>query len=173
MRNKIIASLVAGGVLVAAGVATAAISFPSPASAQETTDEREAPTRGFGLLGEVLSDLVDDGVIDQGQADAIRDALENKAQDLREQRDADRALLRELLKDGVLTEEEAEQLPDDHFLLSDRFDEAWEDGQLTRDELGFGRAFRRGFHRGFHFGHQFDAPDNADNAGNGTDDTSL
>lgn len=52
----------------------------------------------------------------------------------------------------MLTADEAEQLPEDHFLLSERFDRAREDGELTRDELGFRRGFRRGFHYGFRFG---------------------
>jgi len=170
MRNKIIASLIAGAVLVAAGFATAAISSPSAASAQETTDESEVPHRGFGLLSEVLADLVDDDVIDQDQADAIVDAVETKMSEIREEKEGDLSLLRDLLEDGVLTSQEAEQLPDDHFLLSERFDEAWEDGQLTRDELGFRRGFRRGFHRGFHFGYDFADQDDQDSD---IEDTSL
>jgi competence protein ComGC len=170
MRNKVIASLTAGGVLIVAGFATAAIAAPSTASAQEATDKSQVAPRGFDLLGEALSDLVDEGVIDQAQADAVVEAVQDKADAFREERESAMALLRELLEDGVLTSAEADQLPDGHFLLTERFDEAWEDGQLTRDELGFGHAFRRGFHRGFHFGNGF--RDRAQLSG-GTDDTSL
>jgi hypothetical protein len=50
----------------------------------------------------------------------------------------------------VITEDEADQLPPDHFLLSERFDDAWADNQLTvaeiRELMPHPRrdAFRRG-----------------------------
>jgi len=152
MRNKIIAAFVAGGVLILAGMATAAVSAPSVASAQDDEYERDHPHPGFEILNDALADLVEEGVLDQDQADAVIDAVETKADELREEREAGRTLLRGLLEDGVLTADEAEQLPEDHFLFSERFDEAWEDGELTRDELGFRRGFRRGFHHGYRFG---------------------
>jgi polyhydroxyalkanoate synthesis regulator phasin len=157
MRNKITAAFVAGGVLILAGLATAAISAPSAASAQDDEFERDHPHPGVDILNVVLSDLVEEGVLDQEQADAVIDAVESKADQLRETREAGRTLLRGLFEDGVLTADEAEQLPEDHFLLSERFDEAWEDGELTRDELGFRRGFRRGFHHGYQFGSAVEA----------------
>lgn len=160
MKPKIIASAVAAALLIAAGFATAIISAPSSAVAQEDDSEDQdvkpyGLRHGAGVLDEVLSDLVDEGVLDQDQADAVLDALETKATELKEEHEANRELLEELFSDGVLTSEEAEQLPDDHFLLSERFDEAWADGELTREEIGqmhpFRRGFREGFERGFHF----------------------
>jgi hypothetical protein len=157
MDNKIWAALIVGGLLVGAGLVTSVVSSPETAAAQETADEEdgEGPfPRIMSLLGEVLDGLVSDGTIDQDQADAIVDAADAKATDLREERETQRELLEGFLDDDVITENEAAQLPDDHPLLSDRFDEAWEDGELTRDELrGFGHHPGLGhFRRGSHFG---------------------
>lgn len=55
MRTKIIAALIAGGVLILAGLATAAVSAPSAASAQEETDERTLPYRGAAPCSETFS----------------------------------------------------------------------------------------------------------------------
>lgn len=154
MSNKVWAAIVAGGLLVGAGFVTSIVASPGIAIAQEETEptEDEGPfSRIFGFLGEVLDGLVGDGTITQEQADAVLEASEDKATALREEHEANRQLLRELLDDDVITEEEAGQLPDDHPLLSERYDEAWEDGELTRDEL---RPFsRRGlFKKGFELG---------------------
>jgi hypothetical protein len=35
----------------------------------------------------------------------------------------------------VITEDEAAQLPEGHWLLDETFDDAWEDGELTREEI--------------------------------------
>ncbi|MFZ0013002.1 MAG: hypothetical protein WAL25_02695 [Acidimicrobiia bacterium] len=157
MKSKIWAALIVGGLLVGAGFVTSVVSSPGTASAQETTDEGdfEGPVpRIMGFLGGVLDGLVSDGTIDQDQADAIVDAAEAKATELREEHEADRKLLEQFLEDDVITQDEAAQLSDDHPLLSDRFDGAWEDGELTRDELrGFGHHLGLGrFRRGFHLG---------------------
>jgi hypothetical protein len=155
MRDRVLVAVVAGGLLVGAGFVTSFISAPATAEAQEEEDgeKRGLFPRLGGFFDELLDELVDDGTITQDQADAIVAAAEEKAAELREELTAQRELLRSLLEDDVLTEEEASQLPDDHWLLSDRFDEAWEDGELTRDEIGElhprpGRAFRFGLRFG-------------------------
>lgn len=137
MRTKIFGAVVAGGLLVGAGFLTSVVSAPSTASAQETEEDtdRGAIPRALGFLGDVLDGLVGEGTIDRGQADAILDATEAAANEIKAERQAVRELIREFLEDDVITEEEAAQLPDDHWLLGERFDEAWEDGELTRDEI--------------------------------------
>lgn len=158
MGKKIWAAIIAGGLLVGAGFVTSIVSAPGTAAAQEETDEvgEDGPfPRIMGFLEEVLEGLVGDGTITQDQADAVAGAAEEKANEVREEKRAEREQLRELLEDDVITEEEAEGLPEDHPLRSDRYDEAWEDGELTREEL---RPFSRRhfFKRGFRLGSLLD-----------------
>ena len=157
MRTKIITAFVAGGLLVGAGLIAAVISTPDTARAQEQPDETEdrgPMSRVFGFLGEVLEDLVGDGTITQDQADAIVDAAESKVEELRDEHRALHDQLSEILEDGFVTEEEASVLPDDHWLFAETFDEAWEDGELTIEDIRNIRPFPRGhdFRRGFRFG---------------------
>lgn len=149
MRTKIVATFVAGGLLVGAGFLTAAISSPGTAHAQEesTEDEDRGPiSRIIGFLGEVLDDLVGDGTITQDQADSIVEATETRIDELREEHMARHEQLFGFLDDGVITEEEASELPDDHWLFGSAFDDAWADGELTIEEIGDVRPFRRGHH---------------------------
>ena len=156
MRNKIIASLVAGGLLVGAGFVTSVVSAPDTAVAQEETAVEDGGIlhRGLDFLGDVLDDLVGDGTIDNGQADAILDAVEAKAEEVKAEREALRVAIKGYLEDGVLTEAEAANLPEDHWLLSDVFDEAWADGELTTDEIREARPHPRrdAFKHGARFG---------------------
>ncbi len=154
MRSKVMAALVAGGLLVGAGFVTSIVSAPDTASAQEdaapTDETRGFFARGMEFLGEVLDDLVNDDTITSDQADAILEAVEVKATQLREEREALREEIQGYLADGVLTSDEAANLPEDHWLLSDALDEAWEDGELTIQEIREARphprrdAFRHG-----------------------------
>lgn len=161
MGKRVWAAFVAGGILVGAGLLTALLSAPEVASAQDESDKTQ-PTgrmsRVIGMLGEVLGDLVDDGKISQAQSNAILDAAKDKATQLREEHRSDLEQLDGLLDDGVITEEEASTLSDDHFLFGDRFDDAWADGQLTTDELrGVLHHFRRDiFRRGLRLGSLLD-----------------
>lgn len=157
MSKRIWGTSIVGALLIGAGLIATAVSSPRIASAQEDSEEEGG---AFGFLDEVLDDLVGDGTITQDQADAIISASEAKLSEQREERRAGRRLLEDLLDDGVITDDEASQLPDDHFLFDDRFDEAWEDGQLDSDDL---RAWRREhrrpgswFGRGFRFGSLLD-----------------
>lgn len=157
MGKKVLAAFAAGAILVGAGLVSSVVSAPGTADAQEDTDSGEPSgpiPRIIGFLGDVLDELVGDGTIDESQADAIVDAVESKAAEVREERQRLHDQIRGFLEDDVITEEEASQLPDGHPLLSDTFDEAWEDGELTRDEIAELRPHpRRGwFHRGLRFG---------------------
>ncbi len=141
MKSKIIAAAIAGGLLVAAGFVTSLVSAPSVASAQEddTADGsgKGVVQRGADFLSEVLSDLVGNGTIDQGQADAITNAVKTKIEDAKAQREANRELIKGFLEDGVITSDELAQLPGDHPFNDPNgpFAEAASDGQLTAAEI--------------------------------------
>ena len=158
MRNKVIAALIAGGLLVGAGFVTSVVSAPGTASAQETeagTDEdRGFFSRGLEFLSGVLSDLVSDGTLSQEDADAVVDAVETEAAAMQAEREALREAIEAALEDGVLTEVEASVLPDDHKWLSEDFDEAWADGELTTEEIRelSPQRGRNHFKRGAQFG---------------------
>ena len=170
--KKVLAALAASGVLIAGGFATAAISTPATAVAQEQTEEAPdetssedtiKPERG-AILEEVLDSLVADGVITSDQADQVAAALEAKHEELRAEfgdRRGHRGMrgggLRGLLEDGVIDADELAELPEDHPLLDPDgpFADYLADGQLTaeeleeiRGELAPGDGFRgRGFGR--------------------------
>jgi hypothetical protein len=147
LKKSILTATVAATLLVAAGVATAAITGPGVASAQEDSGDpsEESNVRPFkdhrSVLEDVLSDLVADGIIDQSQADAVLEALESKAAELRSEAQNLRGLISGFLEDGVVTAEELDQLPDVFpFNDLDRFfGGALDDGELTLDE--FSEAF--------------------------------
>ena len=171
--KKVLAALAASGVLVAGGFATAAISTPSAAVAQEQTDEAPLdttdettvkPDRG-AVLDEVFDALVADGVITADQAEQVIAALEAKHEEMRAEfgdRHRQRGPrgdsgLRGLLEDGVIDADELAELPEDHpvFDPDGPFADYLDDGQLTleeleeiRGELTPGDGFRgRGFGR--------------------------
>jgi hypothetical protein len=163
MRNKIVTTVVAGGLLVGAGLVTSLVSSPEVALAQEEVeagDDRGPIPRIIGFLEEVLEELVGEGTITEEQADAILAATEAKAEEVKAEARERHELIKSLLEDDVITEEEAAQLPEDAWVLRDRFDEAWEDGELTSDEIvEFGphlrrHPFRFGFRLGAHFGEE-------------------
>jgi hypothetical protein len=155
--RTILASLAAAGVLVA-GAFIASTLADAPADAQvaqgPTTDMTDT-TEPVGPLVEVLDGLVADGVLNQAQADEVRERLlaahtewraerrelreERRAdrQERREERRADRELIRGFLEDGVIDSDELAQLGDDHpFNDPDGpWADAASDGQITRAEL--------------------------------------
>lgn len=157
MRNKVTAALLAGGLLIGAGFVTSVVSAPATADAQEAADDGEAKgflARGVEFLSRVLDDMVGNGDLSQEDADAVLSAVEGAAEEAQAEREAMRELLEGLLEDDVITEAEASQLPDDHPLLGDQFDEAWSDGELSREEIREVRPHPRrdAFRRGAHFG---------------------
>jgi hypothetical protein len=162
VKQKLLAATVAGGLMVGAVFLTAAISNPEVAAAQEDSPDSSeetnvGPFKNHGsVLEDVLSDLVEDGTIDQGQADAIVEALDAKTAEFRTAAQDLRGLIVGFLEDGVITAEELDQLPD-VFPFNDLeriFGDALDDGELTLEE--FQEAFplpKRGqFWSGARFG---------------------
>ena len=157
--KRIIVSLAAAGVLVAGAFVASSVTS-GPADAQTATESQaEEPAIGQReeALDEVLSGLVANGTINQSQADAVKDALQAKGEELRaerearrEERRADRELIRGFLDDDVISADELAQLGDDHpFNDPDgRFADAAADGEITKAELQELRP-QRGDRRGF------------------------
>jgi len=156
--KKIFVSIAAAGVLVA-GAFTASTIVDGPALAQTTestatespADERPDVSKPGEILDEVLGDLVANGTLDQGDADAVKAALEARHEEVRAEMEVwrednpgrfERGFKRGfamggLLEDGVIDATELAELPDDH-PLNDADGPAAEfltDGQLTEDEL--------------------------------------
>jgi hypothetical protein len=156
--KKIFVSIAAAGVLVA-GAFTASTVVDGPALAQSTEtpstgapvgDRPEFPKPG-DILDEVLGDLVADGTLDQGDADAVEVAVQARHEQVRAEMEAwreenpgrfERGFRRGFamggfLEDGVIDAAELAELPDDH-PLNDPDSPAAEflaDGQLTEEEL--------------------------------------
>ncbi|MGB5656327.1 MAG: hypothetical protein WBN35_06920 [Acidimicrobiia bacterium] len=156
--KKIFVSIAAAGVLVAGAFAASTI-VDGPALAQATeAPAAEAPTdvrpdfpKPGEILDEVLGDLVADGTLEQGDADAVKAAVEARHAEARAGMEAWRQenpgrfergfkrgfALGGLLEDGVIDATELADLPDDH-PLNDPDGPAAEfltDGRLTEDEL--------------------------------------
>jgi hypothetical protein len=148
--------------MVGAGFATAAISGPGVASAQDdsqdsTEETNVGPFKNHGsVLEDVISDLVEDGTIDQSQADAIVEAFDAKTAEFRTAAQDLRGLIAGLLEDGVITVEELDQLPEVFpFNNVERvFGDALDDGELTLDEFqdAFPQPNRGQFWSGARFG---------------------
>jgi Spy/CpxP family protein refolding chaperone len=146
--KKVIASIAAAGVLVVGAFAASTITT-SEVSAQTddtaaVTDEVRRPHPGV-ILDQVLGDLVEDGTLNQDQADAVKDGLEAKRDDMkekygdredrRERRGEMREQIQSWLEDGVITAEELAELPFDLPRSEDGpLAEALEDGQITQAE---------------------------------------
>jgi hypothetical protein len=113
------------------------------------------PNDGSGpaadLLDEVLSGLVTDGTITQAQSDAITSALEQAITDKQSQAEQERQKLMNewqqiqgFLSDGVITQDEVNQLPSDS-PFRQVFDSIAQDGQISLDQLQQLRMFGPGF----------------------------
>jgi hypothetical protein len=152
--KKTLKALLAALVLVAgAFVATTIAGGAATAQTDDdsTNQERpDLPNRG-AIVDEVLTDLVTDDVINQGQADQIAAALKARAEEVRAEmqqwRDEnpgrfERGFRRGfhlggLLEDGVIDADELAELPDDHPLKDPNGPAAkyLGDDQLTKEEL--------------------------------------
>lgn len=162
MNRKVLAATVAGSLLVGAGFVTAAISAPGVAAAQDNSNEpsEEIHVGPFQdhrpFLEDVLSDLVEDGTIDQSQADAIVEAVDAKAAEIWAPAQNIRGLITRLFEDGVLTAEELDQLPDvfPFNQLERILGDALDDGEVTLDEFkeAWPRPKRGAFLAGARFG---------------------
>ncbi|MEA2677271.1 MAG: hypothetical protein QOJ81_1412 [Chloroflexota bacterium] len=122
---------------------------------------------GQQLLTDVLADLVSNGTITQTQSDAITQALQDRVDQQQAEMEAHRALVEGFIADGVITQDEIDQLPADDPLRVG-FDSIANDGQITLDQLrGLGPFGGHGFGPGGH-GHgggMFwigDGPDDSD-----------
>ena len=121
--KKILAALVASGVLAAGAAATAAITS-APAIAQESTptpEESQSPGQGSADPRECnhgLTSLVEDGTLTQTQADAITEALQTAREsgripapgegDREAKVSAMREVLADLVSDGTITQAQAD-----------------------------------------------------------------
>ena len=103
---------------------------------------------GNGLLKQVLADLVKAGTITQAQSDAITSALQTAITDQRTQAEQQRQQMEQqwtqiqgFLQDGVITQDEVNQLPADS-PFRQVFDSIAQDGKVTIEQLqqlgGFG-----------------------------------
>lgn len=147
MSRKVVAALAGGAIVVVAGFVFSLVSIPGIAAGaeQESAEEESLAPRALGLLERVLDELVSAGTIDQGDASAVLDGVEEEIQRLREehpQREHPRrSLLRRgarigaLLDDGGITQEEYDSLPEDSRLRELDIEEALADALITPDEL--------------------------------------
>jgi polyhydroxyalkanoate synthesis regulator phasin len=72
-------AILIGALLVAGGIAAAAMAGDGSAAARDATVAAGAQTSPSESLDEILERLVSDGVIDEGQAEAVGDALREHA----------------------------------------------------------------------------------------------
>lgn len=134
--RKLIVTIAAGALLLVG--ATTVLAAPSG----ETSDPANAPAvggRGVEVLEGVLDDLVADGTITQAQADKIVAAVEAEKDALQAEREKTRELVQSFLEDGKITQEELDQLPEDHPLR--QLETLMDDGVITQEELQELRPF--------------------------------
>lgn len=151
--RKVLASLLAVGLLVAGGFAYTLVQDESAATAQESETEQDEATedqverpRRDAVVAEVWEQLIADGVVTAEQAETIQQAFAEKRAELREQFDGFRGGrhfghrfddIRALLEDGVIDADELAELGEDHPLNDPDgpFADLTEDGQITQEEL--------------------------------------
>ncbi len=88
------------------------------------------------VVEEVLGELVADGTITQAQSDAILTAIKDRAAEIAEDLETMRERLGSFWDDGVLTRDEIGQLPfSDRILEAEGVADALEDDEITTEEL--------------------------------------
>jgi len=99
---------------------------------------------GQDLLAQVLADLVANGTLTQAQSDAVTTGLQDAAEAKRAEMQARMELIQGFVEDGVITQDEIDQLPADDPLRV-AFDSIANDGQITLDQLrGLGPGIGHG-----------------------------
>jgi polyhydroxyalkanoate synthesis regulator phasin len=161
LQKTLVLPLAALLVVGAAGAVLAVSTDPSSGDAGAVVPAVESPSPsaapGWGksiedtALADVLDDLVSKGTITAAQKTAILDALVAEKEARRAERQAHREQMRTFLADGVITQQEFDQLPEDSPLRQAAG--LMDDGQITTDELrslgrGFGKGGGHGFGRG-------------------------
>ncbi|HEX5828047.1 MAG TPA: hypothetical protein VFY23_11030 [Candidatus Limnocylindrales bacterium] len=143
----------AGAVLATSGdVATGGTDTVVPAAESPSPDAgTTTPTMKDTALTSVLDDLVADGTITASQKTAILDALAAERTARHEARQAEREQVQGFLSDGVITQSEFDQLPEDSRIR--QLEDLLPNGGITTDELAALRGFGgRGGHGGGHGG---------------------
>jgi hypothetical protein len=136
----------AGAVLATADGAPASTAV-EPAAESPTPDPSAsgapASERLDTALVDALDGLVTDGTITADQKTKILDAVAAERTARREQRQADRQVLKDALADGAITQDELDKLSADNPLRTAT--DLMADGKITPDELRvLGRGFRDG-----------------------------
>lgn len=174
ISTTVVLPLAALLVVGAAGVVLATSSTPATPDAGGVAPAVESPSPSLApgwnksiedtALADVLDDLVAKGTITADQKTAILDALVAEKEARRAARQANREQMQQFLADGVITQEEFNQLPEDSPLR--QATGLMDDGQITLDELrGLGRGLMgghggmRGLGKGFGHGPMWGAPD--------------
>lgn len=115
---------------------------PTPTPAAST-----APVAKDTLLSDVLDELVTKGTITAAQKTAILDALQTERTARRTLRQQEAQQLRDFLSDGVITQDELNQLPADSPIR--KLTGLLDDGKITIDELRGIRGILGGGRGGF------------------------
>ena len=128
------------------------VSVADPSTSPGTTvNDPELRRPGQDLLAQVLADLVSNGTITQAQSDAVTSGLQTAIDAKQAEMQARRDLIAGFVADGVITQDEINQLPADDPLRV-AFDSIANDGQITLDQLhGLGPGFGPGFGPGHGF----------------------
>ena len=150
LSKTLVLPLAALMVVGAAGAVFAATGNPAPAG-QDTVipaadatpapaaSTAPAPVAKDSLLSDVLDGLVTKGTITGTQKTAILDALATERTARRTLKQQERQQLKDFLADGVITQDELDQLPADSPIR--KLTGILDDGKITVDEL---RGVQRG-----------------------------
>jgi polyhydroxyalkanoate synthesis regulator phasin len=114
----------------AAPAAVPAAASPTPDPSSKTEPWREPADT---VLEDALDGLVTDGTITADQKTKILDAVTAERTARREERQADRQVLKDALADGEITQAELDKLSADHPLR--QATDLMADGKITTDEL--------------------------------------
>lgn len=129
-------------ILLAVAVGVFVLAGASVVVAQTDEQATDSPLGRIGTaIQEVLDELVADDTLSQDQADAVVDALIEKRDEVKAERDRVREMVEGFWSDDQLTQEELDQLPEGH--PWNRLSELMDDGVITREELSELRPHHR------------------------------